>query len=317
MTQLPPKQTPLTAANEINTHDLANNLVDMYWFAYIVDAGSFSVAADNHGVSKSSLSRRVSQLETRLGVQLLHRNPRFLSLTSIGIEVYRHTLEMLNAAQKAAESVQKALDNPSGTVNIVLPSILNSWLMPVLHNFQQLYPHIQLTLHTSDRTQEMSSQAIDLALSLFAAPSDSTQIVTRKLAKLTFVNVLSSTSNAEQATAIKLNYLASNEKSCLLVNNYLSALEAVTAGFGYANIPLCACDKAIRAGDIKFFDKQESLQTLYAFTQPHRGITLATRVLLEYLSVHIIQNETVGIKSFSNLLEVKNIDSALYQKETQ
>ncbi len=307
MTQKPPKQVSIAVTSEANTHDLAHNLVDLYWFLHIVDAGSFSVAANNHGVSKSSLSRRVSQLETRLGVQLLHRNPRFLSLTSIGIEVYRHTFDMLNAAQHAAESVQHALETPSGKVNIVLPSILNSWLLPVLHNFKKAYPQIHITLQTADRTQEMSSQSIDLALSLFDAPVDSAQIVTRKLANLTFVNILSSNSSVEQSTAIQLSYLSASENSCLLVNNYLSAFEAVQAGFGHANIPLCACDTAIRAGDIKFFDDHESSQTLFAFTQPHRGVTLATRVLLEYLTVHISQSRTVGIQPFEPFTESKKI----------
>lgn len=87
MFQKTPKQAHFLSSIEGSPHDLALNLVDLYWFLHIVDAGSFSVAAINHGVSKSSLSRRVSQLEARLGVQLLHRNPRLLSLTGIGSEV--------------------------------------------------------------------------------------------------------------------------------------------------------------------------------------------------------------------------------------
>lgn len=164
MSEKTTKEAHLSSILERNQNDLALNLVDLYWFLHIVDAGSFSVAASTHGVSKSSLSRRISQLEGRLGVQLLHRNPRLLSLTGIGAQVYRHTLDMINAAQQASDSVQHALATPSGSLNIALPAILNSWLLPVLLNFKKTYPHIQITLFTADRTQEMCSQSIDLAL---------------------------------------------------------------------------------------------------------------------------------------------------------
>ncbi|MDY0250612.1 MAG: LysR family transcriptional regulator [Pseudomonas sp.] len=297
MTQKLPKQPFTSPPIELNSHDLAHNLVDLYWFLQVVDAGSFSIAATNHSVSKSSLSRRISQLETRLGVQLLHRNPRFLTLTSIGAQVYRHTLEMLNAAQQATDSVQHALATPSGHLNIVLPAIFNHWLLPVLLNFKKIYPQIQITLSTADRTQEMISQSVDLALSLFAAPSDSTQIVSRSLAELSFVNVLSSSLNhTDQHTHIQLAELSNeNNSNTLQVNNFLSAYEAVLAGFGYASLPLCVCNTALRTGDLKFLNDKETMHTLYAFTQPHRGITLATRVLLDYLTLHMAQSRMTGI----------------------
>lgn len=290
------KQTPIPAPYEVSTHELVDSLVDLYWFLHIIDAGSFSVAANTHGVSKSSLSRRVNHLEKRLGVQLLHRNPRFLSLTSVGTEVYRHTLDMLTAAQQVTDSVQQTLKTPSGQVNITFPAILNSWLLPALHNFNKTYPQIHITLHTADTTQELNSQSIDLALSLSAAPANSAQIVSHPLATLTFVNIISSTcSTTEQYAPIQLSYLAAEENSCLVVNNYSSALEAASAGFGYANIPLCACLTGLKSGDLKYFNHQESKRTLFAFTQPRRGITLATRVLLDYLTLHTSQSRTAGI----------------------
>ena len=291
-------------SNEVTSHDLASNLVDLYWFIQIIDAGSFSVAASHHGMSKSNLSRRLSQLETRLGAQLLHRNPRFLTLTSIGTEVYRHTLEMITAAQKATDSVQRALDTPSGKVNIILPAILSSWLMPVLLNFKNTYPHIQLNLQTADSTHDIHSHSIDLALSLFEAPTDSNQIVARPLAVLTFANIISASfKQTKQPSQIQVsNQIPSNNQEHsdgLQVNNYLNALEATLAGFGYANLPLFACHAGLSTGELKYYDNVESgavdSRTLFAFTQSHRGITLATRVLLDYLTMHISQSRTLGI----------------------
>lgn len=203
---------------------------------------------------------------------------------------------MLTAAQLVSDSVQQALETPTGQVNIVVPSILNSWLLPVLQQFKKTYQHINLTLYSDDRTQELNSQSIDLALSLSAAPFDSSQIVTRPLASLTFVNIVSTRCcSAEKNAPIHLSYLNSNDNNHLQVNNYQSALDAVQAGFGYANLPLCACRTGLSTGDLKYYDQQEEQHTLFAFTQHHRGITLATRVLLDYLTHHITHVKIQGI----------------------
>lgn len=252
MTKNPPVTVLAKSSSNdaINDYGLIDNLVDLYWFVQIIDAGSFSIAANNHDLSKSSLSRRLSQLETRLSVQLLHRNPRSLTLTSIGIEVYRHALEMVNHAQQATDSVQRALDNPRGKVSLVMPAILSNWLMPVLLKYQNTYPEIQLSLRTTDATQDISSQSTDLALSLFKPPADSSQIVVHPLATVTFVNVASTRSKkSEPLRQIQISDLGnisdSELPSRLQVNSFLSALEATHAGFGYANLPLFACNAGI------------------------------------------------------------------------
>ena len=299
------KKTPITDlsapyTSEINPHDLAHNLADLYWLTQIVDAGSFSEAAKNHGLSKSNLSRRISQLESRLGVRLLHRNPRCLTLTAIGSEVYRHSLKMVTAAQKATDSVQRALETPSGRVNLVLPAILSSWLMPVLADFNKTYPQVLLNIQTADATQDINSQSIDLALSLFEAPNDSSQIVARPLATLTFANFASTTfKQSDKLCQIHIHNSPDPLKhvvnSCLQVNNYCTALEATLAGFGYAYLPVFACHSELSKGTLMYYDNHVDSRTLYTFTQPHRGITLATRVLLDQLTVHISHNTTQGI----------------------
>lgn len=302
MSKNPPRSKlskPL-GSEPINDYDLIANLVDLYWLVQIIDAGSFSIAANTHNLSKSNLSRRLSQLETRLGVQLLHRNPRSLTLTSIGIEVYRHALEMVNHAQHATDSVQRALDTPSGKVSLVLPAILSHWLLPVLLKFQNSYPEIQLSLRTTDASQDISSQPTDLALSLFQPPKDSNQIVVHPLATVTFVNVASTRSKqSEPLRYIQVNALDETSdkqrSSRLQVNSFLSALEATQAGFGYANLPLFACSTGLSSGELKFYNDKQDSRTLFAFTQPHRNITLATRTLLDYLTHYLAQSKTAGI----------------------
>ncbi|NLD00611.1 MAG: LysR family transcriptional regulator [Gammaproteobacteria bacterium] len=283
---------------ELSEYSIADNLVDLYWFLQVVDAGSFSTLINQKGLSKSSLSRRISQLESRLGVQLLYRNPRFLTLTHIGAEVYRYAQDMVNAAQQAQRSVERARSIPSGTIHIVLPAILNHWLMPVLRSFKNIHTDIQLSIHAADNTAETAMQAIDLALSLSTPPNNSSDIVARPIAQLSFVNVISSSiKNTEHAPQIEVcdSHNATPTTHSMQVDSHLSALQAAQAGFGFAHLPLCACSSGLSSGDLKYINHVSEQRTLFAFTQPRRSITLATRTLLDYLVLSIADNTVTGI----------------------
>lgn len=74
---------------QLQTNMAARMLGDLYWFVQVVEAGSFSGAADRTGVAKSSLSRRIAQLERALNVQLLNRNTRLFAMTTIGEQIYQ------------------------------------------------------------------------------------------------------------------------------------------------------------------------------------------------------------------------------------
>ena len=80
---------------------------DMLYFAEVVDQGGFAAAGRHLGIPKSKLSRRVAELETRLGVRLLQRTTRKLSLTEVGEVYLRHCNAMRDAAEAAAEAVEQ------------------------------------------------------------------------------------------------------------------------------------------------------------------------------------------------------------------
>lgn len=85
----------------------ASMLGELYWYVHVVDAGGFSAAAERTGVAKSSLSRRIMQLEGRLNVKLLNRNTRSFAMTAIGEQIYRNALDMLNSAEAAELYAQR------------------------------------------------------------------------------------------------------------------------------------------------------------------------------------------------------------------
>jgi len=89
-------------------------LGDLYWFVQVVEAGSFSGAAERSGIAKSSLSRRVAQLEQSLGLQLLNRNTRLFAITGAGERIYRHALEMTAAMEAALQYAEESTSTPNG-----------------------------------------------------------------------------------------------------------------------------------------------------------------------------------------------------------
>lgn len=266
--------------------DLPNTMVDLYWLLQAVNSGSLSAAAHQLGVSKSSLSRRLSQLEARLGVQLAHRGPRRFSLTSTGETIYRHALVMVDAVEAAIECANLARNEPGGQVRLSMPTILTDWLVPVLADFRRQYPQIELHLLSDDHPRDLAASQTDLALSLSEAPADSLQIVSRTLVNLPFAFL--ATRDALTAARHKpATHSTALRPSGLRAGNLLIAREAAKAGLAPALLPLCACQRELAEGSLVQVNSQVTTHPLYAFTQPHRGVTLATRTLLDFLSQYM------------------------------
>src|SRR5215218_6810259 len=97
------------------------DLNDMLFFAEVVDRGGFAAAGRALGVPKSKLSRRVAELEGRLGVRLLQRTTRKLSLTEAGELYHRHSVAMREEADAAAEAVALVQTEPRGTIRVSCP----------------------------------------------------------------------------------------------------------------------------------------------------------------------------------------------------
>src|SRR4051812_50156069 len=100
------------------------DLNDMVFFAEVVDRGGFAAAGRALGVPKSKLSRRVAELEQRLGVRLLQRTTRKLSLTEAGELFHRHAVAVREEAEAAEEAVAMVQSEARGTIHVVCPITL-------------------------------------------------------------------------------------------------------------------------------------------------------------------------------------------------
>ncbi len=156
------------------------DLNDLLYFAEVVDNGGFAAAGRVLGLPKSRLSRRVAELETRLGVRLLQRTTRKLSLTAVGEQFHRHCVAMRDNAQAAADTVAQAQTEPRGTIRIACPvTLAQTTLGPILPRFLAQYPQVRIDLRVSNRPVDLVEEGFDLALRVRPSLDDSGSLVVK------------------------------------------------------------------------------------------------------------------------------------------
>lgn len=158
-----------------------SQIQEMSSFAAVVDAGSFVGAADAIGMSKAAVSRHVSELEKRLGVRLLHRTTRRLSLTDEGMTFFARVKELLSAIDEAESELTARSVEASGTVRVNVPVTFGTLHMaPLWGPFLEANPKVSLDITLSDRSVDLIEEGYDLAIRIAASPGPT--VVSRKLA---------------------------------------------------------------------------------------------------------------------------------------
>ncbi len=158
------------------------DLNDMYYFAQVVEHGGFAPAGRALDIAKSKLSRRVANLEERLGVRLIQRSTRHFSVTEIGQEYYRHCIAMMVEAEAAAEVIERNRSEPQGLVTLSCPiALLNFWVGPMLVSFMSRYPLVEIRIESTNRQVDLIQEGIDVALRVRFPPLESSEMVMRVL----------------------------------------------------------------------------------------------------------------------------------------
>lgn len=138
---------------------------DLQTFVAVVEAGNFTAAALRLDVAKSAVSRRVSALELRLGVQLLRRTTRRLSLTDSGQSFYEHSARILADLEEAESAVAQEHGELRGTLKVALPLSfgLRHMSRPVAE-FSRRHPCVEFDLDFNDRRVDLIEEGADLAI---------------------------------------------------------------------------------------------------------------------------------------------------------
>ncbi|MFQ2124168.1 LysR family transcriptional regulator [Aeromonas jandaei] len=152
-------------------------------FATVVEQGSFTRAAELMGMPKSSVSQKISRLEAQLGVRLLQRTTRRLSLTPQGEVYVEHCQGLLTLARSANLAMARLRSAPAGRVRITAPEATGTLLLGrILAEFRALYPEVVLALTLSDEQLDLVGEGYDLALR--AAPLKDSSLICRRIGQV-------------------------------------------------------------------------------------------------------------------------------------
>ncbi|WP_447588254.1 LysR family transcriptional regulator [Aquipseudomonas campi] len=146
-------------------------LPHMAMFVRVVECGSFSAAARQQGSTASAVSRQIAHLEQALGLRLLERTTRRLRLSEAGAEVFERCREMLGAAQAAMAVSERLMSHARGTVRLSVPKAFGKFLIsPLMAEFLQRYPEVNVSLNLSDRSPDLIADQFDLLVCITDQP---------------------------------------------------------------------------------------------------------------------------------------------------
>jgi len=282
-------------------------------FAAIIEQGSFSKAADVLGITKSAVSKRITGLEARLGVRLLNRSTRKLSLTEAGERYYKHAQQALLAAEEAESAATELQNIPKGTLRLVTPMSFGvSHLASIIPEFLKQYPEIDIHIEMTDSWTDIIAEGFDLAIRTDSLTDGS--LTVRKLVPLRSV-LCASPDYIEKYGAPGLPSELS-QHNCLMythhtvtnewvfinngeeetiringnyrVNNSEALREAVLQGLGIGRLPTFIAGKDIKSGRLvrMMMDYAMPHKTLYAVFPQKKYMPERMRVFIDFLAAH-------------------------------
>ncbi len=176
-----------------------DKLAAMQAFVRVVDSGTFTRAADLMNVPKSTVTRLVQELEKELGVRLLHRTSRHLTLTQEGQAYYEGSIRVLDDVGSLDSSVLSAARSPKGKIKVELPgSLAQHVVVPAMPEFFARYPDVQVEMNIGNRPVDLIAENLDCVLRLGPLLNDS--LIARPAGTLPLVTCASQTYLARHGT---------------------------------------------------------------------------------------------------------------------
>lgn len=293
------------------------DLNDMVFFAEVAERGGFAAASRALGIPKSRLSRRVAGLEAQLGVQLMQRSTRKLSLTPAGALFLRHCTAMRDAAKAAAEAVAQVQTEPRGTVRLSCPlTLAQSALAPLLPVFMQRFAQVRVEMLVLNRPIDPVEEGVDLALRVRSQIENSATLVAKTFGTSRSILAASpellrrqgpvrapadlsrldtvATSTTDGRSSWRLEGPAGREivhahAPRYVADDLFTLLEAVRRGIGAAQLPDYMCRADLQAGRLVevlpgWGPPPGITHVMFA---PRRALVPAVRELLDFLGENL------------------------------
>lgn len=294
-----------------------HDLNDMLFFAEVVERGGFAAAGRSLGVPKSRLSRRVAELEAQLGVRLLQRTTRKLSLTAIGETYLRHCLALRESALAAADAVAEVQTEPRGTIRVVCPvTLAQTVLGDVLPIYLAKHPQVQVEMEVNNRVVDLVEEGVDVALRVRLTLEESGSLVIKRLDEARSVLVASPRLLERQGTprtvedasrldsvamsatdgvaSIQLTHTSGRQavlqqRPRLIADDLLTLKLAVLGGSGMGSLPDYMCEEELRDGRLVQLlpEWTRPVGVVHAVFPSRRGLSPAVRSFLDFLGEYV------------------------------
>ena len=168
-----------------------DQLLALRVFVRIADAGTFVKAAESLKLPPSTVTKLIQDLESRLGVKLLHRTTRRVRVTPEGAAYYERAIRVISDVDDMDEFIANQRAQPKGRLRIDAPSILaNTILLPSLHSFRSRYPEIEIILGVGDRNVDLIDDGVDCVIR--GNPLTVSTLIARRIAEIDYVTCASS-----------------------------------------------------------------------------------------------------------------------------
>jgi len=292
------------------------DLNDLNYFALVVEHGGFAAAERATGIPKSRLSRRISQLESELGVRLLQRSTRRFAVTDVGQGVYRHAQSMLAEAQAAREVVDRLSAEPRGVVRASVPVNVAQQLMPkLLPDFLARYPQVRVQMHISNRRVDLINEGFDVAIRVRSKFDDDGSLIMRSFGQIQELLVASprylkgagrpvepedlaehvTMTMAEDEVRQRWELQRNGETRRIELKPRISGFDfpmlmtLAKQGLGITMLPETVCADAVHNGELEVVLPEWRLPqgTCHAVFASRRGLLPAVRVFIDHLAEYM------------------------------
>ncbi|SFM04202.1 LysR substrate-binding domain-containing protein [Variovorax sp. OV329] len=292
------------------------DLKDVFYFVQVVDRGGFTAAGTSLRLPKSTLSHRVQELETSLGVRLLNRTSRQFGMTDIGKEFYEYAVAALRSAEIAEEAVRQRLTEPSGVIRLTTAvEIAQFALRDLLPIFLNRHPKVRIVEIATDRYVDIVGEGFDLAIRGHTSPLQDSSLVQRAISHVPWyffagpkyleqMGVPERPEDLAQHMAISMvlngppiwqlrgpdgEEISMPIEPRFQSNNMVALKEAACANLGIAALPGYICRSELQSGALQQLlpDWMAADARISALIPFRTGLLPAVRSLVDFLSVEI------------------------------
>lgn len=292
------------------------DLNDFYYFVQVVDRGGFTAASRTLRIPKSTLSHRIQELESNLGVRLLNRTSRRFGLTDAGEDFYRHALAMVREAELAEAATRQRLTEPTGTVRCTAGAATMQFAMAeIIADFLVRYPKVSVVAHAADRAVDLVGENFDVAVRAHSDPLPDSNLIQRTLAPAPWFLFAGSSyleAKGEPKTpqdlknhpslfmmrsgvtpAWRLRHVRAKKNEVvipltprLLGDEMIGLQQAAIKGLGVVALPGYVCRAAVRSGALRRVlpDWIAGDATLTALIPYRQGLLPSVRAFLDHLA---------------------------------